>query len=260
MTMLDGGPVLAESAEDTRSLTSVGKALAILDAFDGAAALVGISEIARRSGLPKSTAYRLVASLAEQGFVERRGVRYCLGKRLFELGNQVSWCRPRSLRDTALPYMCELFSLTQRTVHLAVLDETDVLYLEKLQSHDQPNAPTRVGGRVSARTTALGKAILAYSPPAMVEEALRVPPTSRTKYSIVVPEIFYDELADVRRTGFAFDREEVRLGLTCVAAPILRKGTAVGAISVSGPSGGFDPNAIARRTRATADAIAAQLI
>ena len=258
MTMLDEAP--ADTAESARSLTSVGKALAILDAFDGAASLIGISEIARRSGLPKSTAYRLVASLNEQGYVERRGVRYCLGKRLFELGNQVLWCRPRNLRDTALPYMCELFTLTQRTVHLAVLDETDVLYIEKLQAHEQPDVPTRVGGRVSARTTALGKAMLAFSPPSMVEAALRVPPALRTKYSIVVPEVFHQELAEVRRVGIAFDREEVRLGLTCVAAPILRRGTAVGAISISGPSGGFDPAAIARRTRTTADAIAAQLI
>jgi DNA-binding IclR family transcriptional regulator len=259
MTMLDEGPSSVEAEESPRCLTSVGKALAILDAFDGAAALVGISEIARRSGLPKSTAYRLIASLEEQGFVERRGVRYCLGKRLFELGNQVSWCRPRNLRDCALPYMCELFSLTQRTVHLAVLDGTDVLYIEKLQGHDQPNAPTRVGGRVSARTTALGKAMLAFSSPATIEAALRVAPTLHTQYSIVLPEVFYQELAEVRRAGFAFDREEVRLGLTCVAAPILRNGMAAGAVSISGSSPGFDPVAVARRTRAIADAIAARL-
>jgi DNA-binding IclR family transcriptional regulator len=259
MTMLDEGQAPAEADAPTRCLTSVGKALAILDAFDGAAPHVGISEIARRCGLPKSTAYRLIASLEEQGYVERRGVRYSLGKRLFELGNQVSWCRPRNLRDTALPYLCELFSVTQRTVHLAVLDGTDVLYLEKLQAHEQPNAPTRVGGRVSARTTALGKAMLAFSPPATVEAALRVPPTLRTQYSIVLPKIFHSELTEVRRTRFAFDREEARLGLTCVAAPILRKGTAVGAISISGPPPAFDPAAVARRTREAADAIARKL-
>ena len=259
MTVLDERLAPVEADAGTRCLTSVGKALAILDTFDGAAAYAGISEIARRSGLPKSTAYRLIAALEEQGYVERRGVRYCLGKRLFELGNQVSWCRPRNLRDAALPHMCELFSVTQRTVHLAVLEGTDVLYLEKLQGHEQPNAPTRVGGRVSARTTALGKAMLAFSPPAMIEAALRVPPTLRTQYSIVLPELFYSDLAEVRRAGFAFDREEVRLGLTCVAAPILRKGMAVGAISISGASPGFDPAAVARRTRATADTIAAKL-
>jgi DNA-binding IclR family transcriptional regulator len=102
--------------------------------------------------------------------------------------------------------------------------------------------------------------MLAFSPPPMIEAALRVPPTLRTKYSIVVPEVFYNELAEVRRAGLAFDREEVRLGLTCVGAPIMRKGIAVGAISISGPSGRFDPAAVARRTRVTADAIAAQLI
>lgn len=259
MTMLQAAPATNADDPTGRCLTSVGKALAILDAFDGAAALVGVSEIARRSGLPKSTAYRLLASLEEQGYIERKGVRYCLGRRLFELGNQVSWCRPRSLRDAALPFMCDLYTLTRKTVHLAVLEGTDVLYIEKLQGHDQPNVPTRVGGRVSARTTALGKALLAHSTPELVEAALKHAPSPRTQYSIVLPNVFVDELAEVRRAGWAFDREEVRLGLTCVAAPILKRGCAVGAVSITGASHEFDPTTFARRVHGTAAAIAAKL-
>lgn len=262
MTVVDelpsGGGV--ESPDDARSLTSVGKALAILDAFEGAASVLGVSEIARRTRLPKSTAFRLLSSLEHRDYVERRGDRYCLGKRLFELGNQVSWCRPRNLRDTAVPYMCDLFGLTGKTIHLAVLDGTDVLYVEKLEGHDQPAAPTRVGGRVTARTTALGKAMLAYSDPAVIEATLSVPPTHPTPYTIVLPRLLLDELAAVRRSGVAIDREEVRLGLTCVAAPVLRRGQPVGALSVSGLSREFDPMAIAQRVQATANRIAAQLV
>jgi DNA-binding IclR family transcriptional regulator len=255
----DASPSAPSGEEGLPSLTSVGKALAILDAFDGADPFLGVSDIARRAGLPKSTAFRLLLSLAEQGYVERRGVQYCLGTHLFELGNQVSWCRPRNLRETALPYMCELQNLTNRTVHLAVLDGCEVLYIEKVQGHKPVAAPTRVGGRVPARNTALGKAILAYSPDSAVERVLAANAVPRTRYSIASPRVFREELAEIRRSGYAFDREESKLGLTCVAAPILRSGEALAAISISGTVGDFDPDRIARRVRATADAIAAKL-
>jgi len=259
MTMLSEAPAAAIDESETRCLTSVGKALSILDAFDGSASLLGVSEVARKAKLPKSTAYRLLASLEAHGYVERRGVRYCLGKRLFELGNQVAWCRPGSLREIALPHLCDLHRVTSRTVHLAVLDGTDVLYVEKLQGHEQPGAPTRVGSRIAARTTALGKAMLAFSPPEAVALALTVSPSRRTPYTIESPQLFYRELGEVRRVGYAFDREEVRIGLTCVAAPIVRGGQAIAALSVSGAAHSFDPDSLARRVRSTATAITSSI-
>jgi len=262
MPFVDGAGEMAAASNDDadpRLLSSVGKALAILDVFESGASMLGVSEVARQAHLAKSTAFRLLASLEQQGYVERSGDRYCLGKRLFELGNQVSWCRPRSLRDTTLPYMCDLFSATRKTVHLAVLDDGDVLYVEKLQGHDQVRAPTRVGGRVSARTTALGKAILAFSAPADIEDALTRSPSLRTPHTILLPNLFLEELEKVRRTGVAYDREEVKIGLTCVAAPIISLGEPVGALSVSGNTESFDPASVAQRVRATANAIGAQL-
>ena len=260
MTVIDvhelTDPVLAA---EHRSLSSVSKALTILDAFQGAASVLGVTEIARRTGFPKSTAFRLLSSLEELGYIERRGSDYCLGRRLFELGNEVSWCRPSNLRDTALPFMCELFLHLQQVVHLAVLQGTDVLYLEKLHGHDRLASPSRVGGRVSARTTALGKAILAFSPTSVIHKALTVAPALRTGYTILHPQLFLEELDDVRRKGVSFDREEVRIGLTCVAAPILLRGEPLGAISASGRTGAFDPVAAAARVKAVADAIAKRM-
>ena len=88
--------------------TSVGKALALLDALGSGSLSLGVSELARRADLPKSTAFRLLACLAEAGFVDRLGSEYCLGRRLFELGSQISYCRPRGLRDVALPFLMRL--------------------------------------------------------------------------------------------------------------------------------------------------------
>jgi DNA-binding IclR family transcriptional regulator len=248
-------PIEDDAVGDERTSSSVRKALTILDIFQGASSVLGVTEIARMTGLPKSTAFRLLTMIEAQGFVERRGSGYCLGRRLFELGNQVAWCRPRNLRDTALPFMCELYKATQRVVHLAVLEGTDVLYLEKLQGHDAGSIPTRVGGRVAARTTALGKAMLAYSHPDVVEQALNTSPLLHTGFTIVLPRLFEEELNQVRRTGIAYDREEVRLGLRCVAAPIFRRGEVLGAVSVCGLTGQFDPVAAAPRVIATAKAI-----
>lgn len=256
MSLIDHAPPVAElDADDGKPLRSIEKGLAILDAFEGDSALLGVSEIARRSGLPKSTAFRLTTSLEQKGYLERVGDRYRLGLRLFELGNMVSWCRPRRLRETALPFMCDLFRQTGKTVHLAVLDGTDVLYVEKLHGREQISTPSRVGGRVSARTTALGKAILAHSDTETVSRALSVAPRFCTSRA-ATPELFLKELDAVRRQGVAFDREEVRVGLTCVAAPILQRGQVLGALSLSGCAHTFDAEGLAQRVRHSAEGVA----
>src|SRR3712207_5088672 len=103
VTPLEPVQDLPRSPPPTDPATSVGKALALMEAFDSPAASIGVTELARRAGLPKSTAFRLLAVLEVGNFVERNGNRYCLGRRLFELGNMVSYCRPRNLRDIALP-------------------------------------------------------------------------------------------------------------------------------------------------------------
>jgi DNA-binding IclR family transcriptional regulator len=239
--------------------TSVGKALALLDAFDSPAAALGVTELARRAGLPKSTAFRLLAALEAGSFVERNGNRWCLGRRLFELGNLVSYCRPRNLRDVALPFLSDLYELTHETVHLAVLEGIEVLYVEKLYGHNKVRTPSQVGGRVPAHCSALGKAMLAYADEATVAKVIAGGLDARTPYTIVVPSLFRAEIDAVRREGVAFDREEATLGLTCVAAAVFRDGRAVAAVSVSGHSSRFVPAAIAGAVRKAATGIAAEL-
>lgn len=232
---------VADSLVDVTG-TSVGKALALLEAFEHIDVSLGVSELARRTNMPKSTAFRLLAILEQRQLIERQGTRYTLGKRLFELGNRVSFCRPRSLRDIALPFLSDLYEITHETVHLAILEGTDVLYLEKLFGHQQVRAPSAVGGRVPAYCSAIGKALLALSGPEQVQSVLDRGLVARTGYTIVNQSTFTHELQKVRETGIAFDREESNIGVNCVAAPIItRTGRVVGAVSICGPTGRFSP-------------------
>lgn len=232
---VDDEPVGMSDRSDVGGIaTSVGKALAVLDAFRGEGAMLGVSQIAERAKLPKSTTHRLLTLLVDQGYVERTEGRYRLGRVLFELGSMVPECRPRSLRAIAMPFMTELYEATHATVHLAVLDGDDVLYIEKIYGHRSIELPSRVGGRVPALCTALGKAIVAFSPPGTIELMLsrRIPRlTTRT---VINPAVMLSMLNQTRLSGIAEDAEGSRLGARCFAAPIpSRLGAVLGALSVS---------------------------
>ncbi len=238
-------------------MPSVMKALQLLDAFRGAGPTLGVSEIARRAGVPKSTAFRLLTHLEQGGYVERIGRDYCLGRHLFELGNSVPLCRPDGLRETAAPHLGVLVVKTQRLVNLAVLEGTEVVYLEKIHGHDSVQVESTVGGRMPAGCSGLGKAMLAFSGRDAIRTVLEGGLVRRTPYSLADPARFLKELSRIRAEGVAFDREEIQLGLVCAAAPILgRDGRAVAAVSVSGPATRFNPMTAAAEVRRTADAIA----
>jgi len=224
----------AEASDVSGLDTSVGKALAVLDAFRGEGSVLGVSQVAMRACLPKSTTHRLLNLLVEHGYIERTHARYRLSRAIFELGNMVSDCRPRSLRAIAMPFMTELYESTHATVHLAVLDGHDVLYVEKIYGHHRVSLPSRVGGRVPALCTALGKAILGFSGADTVETAFSVPVPRLTRRTIVNQAVLRDILTRVGETGIAQDSEGSSLGACCLAAPVLaRDSTVLGAVSLS---------------------------
>jgi DNA-binding IclR family transcriptional regulator len=239
----------------------VTKARQLLDLFRTHGPTLGVSQISRLAGVPKSTAFRLLAYLEQSGFVERDGRGYCLGRRLFELGNSVALCRPDGLRETASPHLTDVFLATagRAAVHLAVLEDTDVVYLEKIAGPRTMRVPTRVGGRMNAACSGLGKAILGFSGRDAIGAVLDEGLERRTRYSAADPVRFLQQLRRVREDGVAFDREEVTLGLVCVAAPILLDGRPVGAISMSGHAIGFNTAAVASSVQHTAAAISADL-
>lgn len=238
--------------------SAVRKALGMLDAFTASSPELSIRELARRSGVARSTAHRLVGELVEWGALERTtgGVR--LGVKLFELGHLA----PTSvtLRDAALPYAHHLHEVTQLTVNVAIRGGAEIVYVEKITSRSLRVPHSRQGGRGALHATGLGKAILAFSDADIVDEVAAGALTALTPKTIVDPDALRAELDRVRRERLAYDVEESRLGLFCVAAPILDvRGRALGAISVTGATALHEAERFAPAVSTTALAVAGAL-
>jgi len=250
------------SSEHERSelSTSVGKAMALLTAFDRAAP-IGVSELARKTDLPKSTAFRLLAVLQQWQLVERVGTRYRLGTKLFELGNRVAYCCPHGLREVAHPFLEELHEVSHEIIHLGVLIDSEVLYLDKVFGHNPVRSPSHVGARVPAHCTAIGKAMIAFGEAEQIERFLNSRLERRTPYTIVQGRVLREEFETIRQSGVAFDREGARLGLSCVAVPILnRRGRAVAGLSISGATTRFRPERFVTNLRRAAGSIGDRLV
>ncbi|KWW98969.1 Transcriptional regulator [Carbonactinospora thermoautotrophica] len=243
---------------NNREGSTVARVAALLGAFGVDDVALGVSELARRTGLPKSTVFRLVDSLTAHGLLARTGKRVRLGLRLFELGQLVPI--QRGLREAALPFMTDLQEATRQVVHLAVLEGTEVVYLEILRSKDGPALPSRVGGRLPAHATGVGKAILAFSPPDVVEAVIAHGLTRVSRRTIVVPALLRRELETIRKEGVAFDREESGDGIVCAASPIFGSDdTVVGGLSISGWSNRMNLDRMAPAVRTAALALSRTL-
>ncbi|MEY8015968.1 IclR family transcriptional regulator [Mycobacterium servetii] len=217
-----------DTAESATPSAVIDRISLVLDAFDGPGRLT-LAQIVRRTGLPRSSAHRMLERLVQLRWLRRSGRDYELGMRLVELGS-LAVHQDRLVRS-ATPLLGELHRATGLVIHLAVLDGPDVVYLEKIGDRLSNAIPTRVGGRQPAHCTAVGKAILAYG-----DERAGIDPRARlTKYSISSAAQLAAELSKVRAHGVAFEREESLLGFGCVAAPIGNPGEAVAAVSVCGP-------------------------
>jgi DNA-binding IclR family transcriptional regulator len=230
----------------------------ILDAFADRNGSLKAAEIVRRTGLPKTTVHRIIGDLVNVGVLESVGAEFSLGLHLFELGSLVP--PNRRLREAALPFMEDLYEAIHEITHLGILAGSDVLYLVRISGHDPVPVPTRDGARMPAHATALGKALLAVSPQAVVRRALARPLVAFTANTITDPDVLLQQLAEAARSGVAFDYEEAFPGVVCVAAPITMPGRpSRAAISVTGPSHRFDPRHAAAAVRMAGFAISRSL-
>lgn len=214
------------------------RATQILEAFDDQHPVLRLGGLVERTGLPRSTVHRTAEQLVGLRWLERGPDGYRPGLLLFELGGLVP--RVSRLRQTALPFMEELYERSRELVQLGVLDGNQVVYLDKIGGHTSSPVISRPGGRLPASCTGLGKVMLAHSSDDSIERALALGLDRRTPNSIVDGDAFRLELAEIRRVGLAFDREEAQPGIACVAAPIRGAGRAIAAISVSGPPDRID--------------------
>jgi DNA-binding IclR family transcriptional regulator len=226
--VLHGGTVRlvpADRAEQTSaerkelmSTSVTRRALAVLDAFDAEHPALPLSELARRAGLPLSTAHRLVADLTAWGALERSSDgSYVVGRRLWDLGLLAPVSR--QLRETALPFLQDLSAATGENAHLAVREGTSALYVERIAGRSAVRIVSRSGSRLPLHATGVGKVLLAHAEPEVVDDVL-----SRlrriTPFTVVDPQVLRRQLLDVRRRGWALTGEEMSLGTASVAVPV----------------------------------------
>lgn len=203
-----------------------------------------LTELSAQLGVGSSSIYRLLATLASHGYVEhdRAAGGYRLGLACLELSR--AYLESSDIRQLALTELENLRDATSETVHLGILDQMEVVYIEKLQGlHAIGLMSSRVGGRSPAYCTGLGKVLLAHLDPALVRNHFRKNGLKRfTDHTITGLPGLVEHLAAVREQGYAIDNAEHETEVRCVAAPVFdRRAEAVAAISVSGPETRLDP-------------------
>jgi DNA-binding IclR family transcriptional regulator len=221
--------------DGTRPDTGLDRAAAILGAFDATNRELPLAALVARCGLPRSTTHRTAMRMVQMGWLEKPGEYYRIGNRLFEIGSLAPI--RLELREAALPYLQDLHQATKITVQLGVLDGGQVLVVEKITGHRPMPMLSQVGGMVPAYCSALGRAILAYSQPPVIDAALTGPLPARTPRTLTSKTAIMRELTAVPERGWAVEREEGNFGVSCVAAPIFGPlGDVAAALSVTGPS------------------------
>lgn len=217
-------------------LSSVANAIRLTKAFSENEFEMGISALAIRLGLAKSTVHRLATTLVEYDILEqnRETGKYRLGLALFELGTLV-----RRKMDTASESRAQMYSLaemTGETVQLAVLDHQSVLYIRILESRQAVRMSTIAGSRAPAHCTSVGKILLAHQAPEVVKQIIDNGLKRYTSNTITDPAVLAEELVTIRAKGYAIDDEEIEVGLRCVSAAIRNhSGRVIAAISVAAP-------------------------
>jgi DNA-binding IclR family transcriptional regulator len=196
----------------------------------------GITEISQKTGLGKSTVHRLINTVQAKGYVDQDKItdKYKLGLKLVELGNLI--VVNMEIRTVARPYLEELMKEAQQTIHMAILHDNYIVYIDKVENTGSIRMASYIGLRGYIHCTALGKAITAFLPEEEVMAILEVTGMPRkTNNTITSPIEFKDHLAEVRRRGYAVDDIENEDKIRCIATPIFNhEGKPIAAVSISG--------------------------
>lgn len=241
------------------------KAIDILEALtDVGESGIGITEVAEKAGLNKSTAHRIMLALAKRNYVIRNEdtKRYKLGLKILQLGGAV--LDHLNVKELASPYLIELSRQTGETVHLVQLDGNQGVYIDKVDSPHSFGLLSYIGKRIMLHCTAAGKALLAYTDQAKREGMLaETGLPARTANTITDRERLAGELADIRGRGYAWNRCEDRIDVNGIAAPLFDdRRNVVCAVAVAGPSDRFTEELAAQAVPIlleTAQAISAKL-
>ena len=233
--------------------TVTSRALGLVGAFDEQHRRLSLTELAARAALPVATAHRLVAELVEWGALTRTEAgEYVVGRRLWDVGLLAP--AQTGLRQVASPYLHDLYGATLATVHLAVREGTEVLYLDRLAGNASVPVVSDIGSRLPLHATGVGKVLLAHAPPAVQAEVL-AHLTRVTPYTIVQPGTLRRQLARVLRDDHATTVEEMSLGACSVGVPIRAGGEVVASVGIVVPSLRRDRNKLVTAMQVTARSI-----
>ncbi|MBE5254295.1 MAG: DNA-binding transcriptional regulator KdgR [Enterobacterales bacterium endosymbiont of Blomia tropicalis] len=226
------------------SVSSVLKVFGILQAL-GEERDHGITELAQRVMMSKSTVYRFLQTMKTLGYVTQKGEseKYSLTLKLFELGAKA--LQNVDLIRSADVQMRELSRLTKETIHLGALEEDSIVYIHKIDSLYNLRMYSRIGRRNPLHTTAIGKVLLAWRDRSEVKEILREVEFKRsTVNTLVSAEALLEVLDQVKEQGFGEDNEEQEEGLRCIAVPVFdRFGVVIAGLSISFPTIRFSDDA-----------------
>jgi len=229
-----------DKEKELKRVQSLDRALNILEVMAKEEAPISVSELASKVGLKVSTVHRLLSTLASRGYIEQDAEtsKYRLGLKLLEVGNAALYYY--DVRSVARPYLEELVDKCNETTNLAVLDGTEVVYIDQVESKSMIIVKmfAQVGNRGPVHCTASGKCMLAYLPEDKREDVLsKITLKKYTNETIVDLSYLRKELSRISEEGLAFDWGEMEEHVRCVAAPVFdRLGRVVASISISGPS------------------------
>lgn len=228
---------LIKNESSGRGASTVRKATLLLRILARHPSGIGLSEVARLSNLHHATVYRLLWTLGEGGLVEcsQDDRRYKLGLGVLELAGAL--LETLEIRQVARPVLPWLAGISGETAHLATLDRDEMVYLDRVDGPHPVTLRTRLGFRLPAHATSVGKAFLAFSSPTVIERVLQSSRLARyTEHTITDRDVFLAHLEQVRRQGYAVDNQEHRLTIRCVGAPIFdHRGQPAAAVSIAGP-------------------------
>ncbi|MCC3144531.1 IclR family transcriptional regulator [Halanaerobium sp. Z-7514] len=218
-------------------IKSLDRALTILEKLVESENGMGVTELSRELGLHKSTVYRLLDTLKYRGYLEKNedNQKYIAGIKLFELSSRV--LNDIDSRIRVRPYLEELMEKTKETIHLGILDDGEIIYLDKVESTATIRMYSQVGRRVPVHSTSLGKAILAHLPENKVREIINKKGLeAKTENTITDIDKLLKHLKKVKKQGYAVDDEEQEENIRCIAAPIFNhKGEVISSFSLSAP-------------------------
>ena len=244
-------------------LSSVTSALLVMKAFSAEEAEIGISSLAKRLGLAKSTVHRLAVTLAAEGFLEQNpeSGRYRLGLSLFTLGALAR--RRMDVSNVSRPLLGVLRDKFQEASTLAILSGTSIMFLHNLESGQAIGIRAHIGDLKPAHCTAEGRVLLAFSPPSVLAEVINEGLSPRTAKTLTDAAAWKRTLEEVRVTGFAIDDEESEDGMRCLAAPVRDiSGKVIAAVGLAGPTQRLtkkDLRAMAPEVVATGEAVSVRL-